>query len=98
MNKVTDLPDIWKEYLKENSSVAKLVLYVKINIIRGPWDFNEGESPSHRFPSQKTTKPHTPQTTFLAFIKVKVIEQSKRKKILFLYKFIVYLLPTIMGN
>ena len=81
MNKVTDLPDIWKEYLKDNSSVAKLVLYVKINIIRGPWDFNEGESPSHRFPSQKTTKQsHPPQTTFLAFIKVKVIEQSKRKK------------------
>lgn len=50
------------------------------------------------FLAKKQQNPTPRKTTFLAFIKVKVIEQSKRKKILFLYKFIVYLLPTIMGN
>lgn len=73
--KATDLPEMWKEYLRENSSMGKLTLYVKINIISGPRDFNEGKSPSHNFPSQKKK---------ILSIHWGKHYQAKRKKILFL--------------
>ena len=53
MKKATDFPEIWKEYLKENSSWAELTLYMKINIVKGPLVFNEGECPSHNFSSKQ---------------------------------------------
>ena len=102
MKKVTDLPDIWKEYLKENSSMAKLALYVKINIIRGPWDFNEGESLSHRFPSQKnkqnkTSPPPAKQHSYYSS-RQKLLSKVKGKNTIFNTNLYFTTNNVIMGN
>lgn len=41
--KLIDLLEMWKEYFRENFFMGKFILYVKINIISGLRDFNEGK-------------------------------------------------------